>query len=70
MCDKTLDLTVGDNHKTDAHNMDMTVREEVIDVKILIIERTVEIEGDKTLGEVSIRTDMTIGIGVGQDKEV
>ena len=50
--------------------MDMTVGEEVIDVKILIIEMTVEIEGDKTLGEASIITDMTIGIGVGQDKEV
>ena len=68
--DKILDLTIGDNHKTDAHNMDMAVEEEVIDIKIMIIEMTVEIEGDKTLGEASIMTDMTIGIGVGQDKEV
>ena len=68
--DKTLDLSIGDNHKTDAHNMEMTVGEEVIDIKIMIIEITVEIEGDKILGEASAMTDMTIGIGVGQDKEV
>ena len=30
----------------------------------------VEIEGGKTLGEISIMTDMTIRTGVGQDKEV
>ena len=50
--------------------MDMTVEEEDIDIKIMIIEMTVEIEGGKTLGETSIMTDMTIEIGVGQDKEV
>ena len=50
--DKTLDITTGDNCKTDAYNMDMTIREEVIDIKIIIIiEMTVEIEGDKPLGE-------------------
>ena len=49
--DKTLDPSTGDNHKTDIYNMDMTVGEEVIDVKIMIIEMTVEIEGDKTLEE-------------------
>ena len=48
----------------------MTVGEEVIDITIMITEMTVELEGDKTLGEASIMTDMTIGIGVGQDKEV
>ena len=41
--DKILDLTIGDNHKTDAYNVDMTVGEEVIEVRI-IIEMTVEIE--------------------------
>ena len=64
---KTLDPTIGDNHKTDAYNVDMTVGEEVIDVKIIIIEMTVEIEGDKTLGEASI---MTIGIETEHEKEV
>ena len=33
-------------------------------------EMTVEIEGDKTLGKISIMTDLILGIGVGQDKEV
>ena len=54
--DKILDLTIGRNHKTDVHNVDMTVGEEVIDFKIIIIEMTVEIEGDKTLGEASVMT--------------
>ena len=45
--DKTLDLTIGDNHKIDVYNVDMTVGEEVIDIKIMIIEMTVEWEGDK-----------------------
>ena len=66
--DKTLDPTIGDNHKTD--NVDMTVGEEVMDVRIMIIEMTVEIEGDKTLGEASVMTDMTIGIGVEQEKDI
>ena len=68
--DKMLDLTIGDNHKTDVYNMDMTVAEEVIDTKIMTIEMTVEIEGDKTLEKTSALTDMTIGIGVEQAKEV
>ena len=42
--DKTSDLTIGDNQKTDAYNVDMTVGEELIDIKIIIIEMTVEIE--------------------------
>ena len=63
--DKALDPNTGDNH-----SMDMTVGEEAINAKVLIIEMTVEIEGDKTLGETSIMTDMIIGIGVVQDKEV
>ena len=62
-----LDLTIGDNHKTDAYNVDMTVGEEVIHIKIIIIEITVEIEGDKTLGEASV---MTIWIQAGQEKKV
>ena len=48
----------------------MTVEEEIIDVKIIIIiiiEMTVEIEGDKTSGEASV---MTIGIEADQEKEV
>ena len=36
----------------------------------MIIEMTVEIEGDKTLGVGLAMTDMTIVIGIGQDKEV
>ena len=68
--DKTLDLTIGDSHKRDTYNVDMTGGEEAIDIKIMIIEMTAEIEGDKTLGEASIMTDQTIEIGVGQGKEV
>ena len=45
--DKTLDPAIEDSHKTD--NMDVIVGEEVIDVKIMIIEITVEIEGDQTI---------------------
>ena len=60
---KTLDPTTGENHKGDAYNVEMTVGEEAIDAKI-ITEMTVEIEGDKTLGEISVRT-----IGVDQEKE-
>ena len=48
----------------------MTAGEEVIHAKIMIMEMTVEIEGDKTLEETSVMTDMTIGIGVEQEKEV
>ena len=62
--DKTLDPTTGDNCKTDAYNVEITVGEEVIDIKIMIMmEMTVEIEGDKTLGEASVM------IEVGQEKE-
>ena len=43
--DKTLNPTVGDNHKTD--NMDMTVGEEVIDVKIMKIEMKQEYDKRK-----------------------
>ena len=64
---KTIDLTIGDNHKTDAYNKDMAVGEEVIDIKIIIIEMTVEIEGDKTLGEASV---MKIGMETEEEKEV
>ena len=66
--DKTLDPTIGDNYKTDS--MHMIVGEEVIDVKFMTIAMTVEIEGDKTLGEASVMTDTTIEIGVEQEKEV
>ena len=66
--DKTLDPTIGDNYKTDS--MDVIVGEEVIDVKIMTIEMTVDIEGDKTIGEASVMTDTTIEIGVEQEKEV
>ena len=46
----------------------MTVGEETIDTRIIItIEVTVEIEEDKTLGEVSI---MIIRIEADQEKEV
>ena len=46
--------------------MDNTVGEEVKDVKIIIIvEMTVEIEGDKALGEASVMT-----IEADQEKEV
>ena len=69
--DKTLDLTIGDNHKTDAYNVDMTVGEEVIDAKIMITRVTIEIEGDKILEETLVMTDMTVetGMGVEQEKE-
>ena len=41
---KTLDITIVDNHKIDVHIMDVTIGEEAIDIKIMIIEVTVEIE--------------------------
>ena len=44
--DKTLDLTVGDNHKIDIYKMDMTIGEEAIDAKIMVLEVTVEIEAE------------------------
>ena len=49
----------------------MTIGEEVIDIKIMIIEVTVEIEGDRNLEETLAMTDMTVetGIGVEQEKE-
>ena len=59
---KTLDPTTGDNCKINAYNMEMIVGEEIIDIKI-IIEMTVEIGGDKTLGEASVM------IEVNQEKE-
>ena len=61
--DKTFDPTIGDSHKTDS--VDLTEGKEVIHVNIM----TVEIEGDQTLGEASVIKDMTIGIGVVQEKE-
>ena len=61
--DKILDPTIGDNHRTDVYNLYVTVGEEVIDIKIMIIKIPVEIEGDKTLDKTSVMTDMTIGIG-------
>ena len=42
--DKTLDLIIEDNHKTDIYNTDVIVGEEVMDAKIMITEVTVEIE--------------------------
>ena len=48
----------------------MTLGEEVIHIKIMTIEMTVEIEEDKTLGEASVMTDMIIDIRVEQEKEV
>ena len=48
--------------------MNMTVGEEVIDIRIkIIIKMIIEIEGDKTLGEASV---MKIGIETEQEKEV
>ena len=44
--DKTLDLTLGDNHKIKVHKVDMTIGEEAIDAKIIVLEVTVEIEAD------------------------
>ena len=32
---QNLDLTIGNNYKTDAYNMDMTVGEEITDIKII-----------------------------------
>ena len=48
----------------------MTVGKEVIDVKIMIIEVTVETEGDKTLEGTSVMTDMTVEIGIGVEQEI
>ena len=67
--DKILGLTIGDNHKTDKYNMDVTVEEEVIDAKIMITEVTVEIEGDKLLEETLVMTDMTVETGIGVEQE-
>ena len=44
--DKSLDLTIGDNHKIDQHKMDMTLGEEAIDAKIMVLEVTLEIEAE------------------------
>ena len=41
---KTLDLTVGDNHKIDIYNVDVTIGEEAIDTKIMVLKVTVEQE--------------------------
>ena len=68
--DKTFDPNTGDNHKKDIYNMDVTVGEEVLGIKIMIIDMTVEIEGDKILEETSAMTDMTIGIRAEQEIEV
>ena len=68
--DKTLDPILGDNHKTDIYNLELTVREEIRDIKIMIIEMIVEVEGVKTLEETSAMTDMTIGIEAEQEIEV
>ena len=35
--DKTLDLTIEDNHKIDIHKVNMTIREEPIDAKIMVL---------------------------------
>ena len=48
----------------------MTVGEEVMDIKIMIIGMTVDIEGDKILEETSAMTDMIIGIEAEQEIEV
>ena len=67
--DTILDPITGHSHKTDIYNMEMTIGEETIDaiiliiiiikiiiimIMIIIIKMTVEIEGDKTLGEASV----------------
>ena len=44
--DKTLDLTVGDNHKIDVHKVDMIIGEEAIDANIMVLEVTVEIDAE------------------------
>ena len=44
--DNTLDLTIGDNHKKDIYNMDVTIGEEAIDAQIMIKEVTLEIEAE------------------------
>ena len=62
--DKTLDLTIVDNHKIDIHLMDMTIEEETINVKIMTTEVTVEIEVEYILEETSVLTGMTLEIGV------
>ena len=54
--DKSLGSIIGDSCKTDTYNVEMIVGEEIIDIKI-IIEMTVEIEGDKPLGEASVMID-------------
>ena len=56
--DKTVDPSIEHNHKTD--NVDVTVGEDVMDIKIMIIEMTVETEGDKILKETLAMTNMTI----------
>ena len=52
--DNILDLIIGDNHKTDTYNMDVTIG---------------EIEGDKILKEMLVMTDMTVEIRIGLEKE-
>ena len=44
--DKTLNLTVGDNQKIDVYNMDMAIRNEATDAKIMVLEVTVQIEAE------------------------
>ena len=55
--DKSLDPAMRDSHKIG--NVEMTIEEEVIDVKI-IAEMIVETEGDKTL-EVLVMTEADQG---------
>ena len=65
---KTFDLTIGDGHKTDIYSMYMTVGEEATDIKIMIMEVTVETEGDTTLEGTSVMTHMTVEIGIGAEQ--
>ena len=52
---KILDPTIEDSCKI--YNMEMTIEEEVIDIKIIAKMKT-ETEGDKTLGEVLVMTEL------------
>ena len=57
---QNLRSTTGDKCKIEVYNMGIIVEEEVIDVKI-IKEMTVEIEGDKTSGEVLVMIEVDQG---------
>ena len=67
--DKTLDPTIGDNHKIDVPIMDVTIGEDAIDAKIMVLEVTVEIELEYILEETSVMTGMTVEIGIGVEQE-